>query len=61
MLEWWSKQNHKLKDYERKEIAEYCDCTEDDYECDVLFYRDHKSLPCVPITDKFKDDITFLH
>jgi len=41
--------------FERKIIVENCDCTEDDYECDVGYARNDIGEPCVAI-DKKKDD-----
>ena len=37
--------------FERKNIIELCDCTEDDYECDVGFARVGPGEPCISLTN----------
>ena len=43
------------QDFERKSVVEHCNCTDEDYECDIGFARSAPGEPCNPIHADIKD------
>jgi hypothetical protein len=45
---------------EKKVLIAYCDCTDEDYECDVGYEREGLNGPCMPIdkSEKHKENIS---
>ena len=47
--------------FERKTIIEHCDCTEDDYECELGFARAGPGQPCVSLIKRDEKENGQLH
>ena len=45
------------EDIERKTIEEKCACTQEDWECDLGYYRKIDGGECIPMTSSFKNPI----
>ena len=42
------------EDYEKKNIVDFCPCSEEDWECDFGFYRKIETNECLPISSEFE-------
>lgn len=42
------------EDYEKKNIIDFCACSEEDWECDFGFYRKAETNECIPISAEFE-------
>jgi hypothetical protein len=42
------------ENYERKITVNYCDCTNDDFQCDIGYHRNEPGDPCTPLNSKYE-------